>query len=484
MSLTSKASPRRYYLTIVLNLLLSAYTALVLLPHLDIPLVSYDEAWYATIAHNQIRDHQYLAQSFNGSAYYDHPPLGFWLMSLSMTIFGESEFSVRLPSLIATILTLAIVYDLAKKSTSKQVALIPASMLASSLWFAYRARSANLDVLLTFFMTASVWSANLLMEKPRDTSRQLILASSLFGTIMTKTLVGLGIIPAIVYICWSGIKTGDRPSKITALKRVSLMTFLTVLPWYLYNTISHQDFLSHHFLTIGTRKGSDNTFTLAALQQTLLYLRSGVGKWYLPSLAGLITCIPMWVAAKNKHAFSINIIWFLGVGIPFFVSAKTEVWHLIPLYVPLFLVATNALHQGIVRLQLSKKIMRLFEHTITLVVVVIAFSQTTAILSLLRASTEYDHKDIARRAQDITTPVAINAPFLPTFVYYSGLENVHPLFLDPTSYATIITCLESDSCNTVFVVDKSDKMRLEEDGHTFTIRGHNDEFYMLQNVRE
>jgi 4-amino-4-deoxy-L-arabinose transferase-like glycosyltransferase len=84
------------------------------------------------------------------------PPLTYWLIGLSYKLFGVSYGSARLPSVLAALLVLAIVYALSLRLEGKRAALVAIAMLASSFLFLSFARMAMSDMLLTLCVTASL----------------------------------------------------------------------------------------------------------------------------------------------------------------------------------------------------------------------------------------------------------------------------------------------------------------------------------------
>ena len=74
-------------------------------------LVSWDEAWYGVISKNILKTGDYLNLVYNNEPYFDHPPFGFWLQSLSINFFGPSEFAIRFPAAVLGFLTLVAVYS-------------------------------------------------------------------------------------------------------------------------------------------------------------------------------------------------------------------------------------------------------------------------------------------------------------------------------------------------------------------------------------
>src|SRR5579864_6062089 len=64
------------------------------------PLVDWDEATYAQVAHEAIASGNYLDLTWNGAPYLKKPPALFWMIALSFKTLGEGEFAARLPSVL------------------------------------------------------------------------------------------------------------------------------------------------------------------------------------------------------------------------------------------------------------------------------------------------------------------------------------------------------------------------------------------------
>src|SRR5258708_2936716 len=84
------------------------------------------------------------------------PPLTYWLIGISYKLFGVNYGSTRLPSVLAALLVLAIVYSLGVRLNGKRAGLVSVAMLASSFLFLSFARMAMSDMLLTFCITGSL----------------------------------------------------------------------------------------------------------------------------------------------------------------------------------------------------------------------------------------------------------------------------------------------------------------------------------------
>ena len=84
------------------------------------------------------------------------PPLTYWVVGISLKLFGVNYGSARLPSVLAALLVLTIVYSLGVWLNGKNAGLLSVAMLAASLLFLSFARLAMSDMLLTLCVTGSL----------------------------------------------------------------------------------------------------------------------------------------------------------------------------------------------------------------------------------------------------------------------------------------------------------------------------------------
>ncbi|WP_338758386.1 GtrA family protein [Massilia sp. METH4] len=130
------------------------------------------------------------------------PPLLIWLMALSMKLFGLNEFSVRLPSVLASIATVALVYWFVNSQLRRPVhAFFAVIILLASPGYVlvHGARSGNYDALLTLLTTAYVLAAFVFLEGDAR-SRKSWFAVTMIAIVLafyTKTIQGFIFMPAI-----------------------------------------------------------------------------------------------------------------------------------------------------------------------------------------------------------------------------------------------------------------------------------------------
>ncbi len=457
------------------------FVVLILGQHLDHPLVSYDEAWYGSIARDMVVNGNMLFQRFNGTFFYDHPPMGFWLMAISIRLFGDTEFSVRLPSMIAGCLSFIFIYLLARRRSNTWFGLTAVIMLASSLWFVYRIRSGNMDALLACFFLSTYYFAESWFVNGRSRICVIGTIVSMAGLLLTKTLVGFGIFPALM-VAYFVANKNRRPS-LLAVSLALVGVGVLCLPWYWFNYLIHPNFLYHHFIGIGMRDGVKN-ITVPGIQQTLLYLRSGIGRWYYPVIASMVTTMGLLFNKRLRQHFLItDFVLVLTIGIPFFTSPKTEVWHLIPLYAPLFLVFTSV--WWILIHQLSRpKIIYVCLSLLMVVITTVGVKQGKAVFSLMTQHNDYDEVDISKKAKFITMPIYFNGTFLPAFIYYSNQQFVDPLWLHPHAYQKMTQLLTDPFFWGAFIVKSAEVESLTNDKIPFRIYAENQNYTIIMSTSD
>src|SRR3990167_5325693 len=86
-----------------------------------------------------------------------HPPLYHILMRGWILLFGTSEFSIRLPSVIFGLATVYVVYLIGRKLFEEKTALIAATLIATSPLHIYYSQEARMYMLAAFFTSLSVY---------------------------------------------------------------------------------------------------------------------------------------------------------------------------------------------------------------------------------------------------------------------------------------------------------------------------------------
>lgn len=86
-----------------------------------------------------------------------HPPLYYWIIKIWAILFGSTEMSLRMPSVIFGVLTVYFVYLIAKNLSSKKLGLTSAVIIATSGLHIYYSQEARMYSLACLLVTMSVY---------------------------------------------------------------------------------------------------------------------------------------------------------------------------------------------------------------------------------------------------------------------------------------------------------------------------------------
>ena len=89
---------------VVLAMLLAAYLLPLVVP---VPLMEDDEGLHAAIAIEMVERGDWTVPRLLGQPFLDKPILYFWMQAASLTVFGASEFAVRLPGTLMALAAIA-----------------------------------------------------------------------------------------------------------------------------------------------------------------------------------------------------------------------------------------------------------------------------------------------------------------------------------------------------------------------------------------
>ena len=116
-----------------------------------------DEPRFALVARDMLQSGDWLIPRVGGDLYADKPPVFFWLLSLSYLLVGSWRWSFLLPSLLAGMLTLWLVFDLGRRLWDQRTGLWAAVAVLVSVQFAYQFKRAQIDPVLVAMTTASFY---------------------------------------------------------------------------------------------------------------------------------------------------------------------------------------------------------------------------------------------------------------------------------------------------------------------------------------
>jgi len=112
-----------------------------------------DEPFFGEGAREMVADGQWLVTHVNGVVNSHKPPLFFWLIAiLSLPLGAVTEFTARLPSVLAALGTLVLIMSMGRRWFGPKTAALAGVLLATSYMFWDKARWSQIDSLLCFLI--------------------------------------------------------------------------------------------------------------------------------------------------------------------------------------------------------------------------------------------------------------------------------------------------------------------------------------------
>jgi 4-amino-4-deoxy-L-arabinose transferase-like glycosyltransferase len=213
--------------------LLGAVAGLLFLTNLGgASLWDLDEGRNAEAAFEMLESGNWIVPTFNAQLRVDKPALLYWLQILAYETCGVNEFSARLPSALAALLTVLVTYELARALFGAPTGLLAGLVVASTPMLCGAARFANPDALLNLFTALTLTLFWLGHERPRAVwfaglgaaAGLAVLAKGPVGFVLPATVIGL-------YLLW------ERRWPLLVKRRWGLAIFamlLVALPWYIW----------------------------------------------------------------------------------------------------------------------------------------------------------------------------------------------------------------------------------------------------------
>lgn len=182
-----------------------------------LPVTDPVESNYALTAKEMVLSGNWLSPQIYGHFWFDKPAMVYWLMSISYSLFGFTDFASRLPAAFCGAATITLlVWYIRRITKNNVVAVWSGIMLATSLEFWIISHAIITDSMLMLFTVPTLLSAYIgLMENNR---RHMVIAYFSSGlACLSKGPVGL-VLPGMLLLIWCGLMRNKK-------------LFLRLFPW-------------------------------------------------------------------------------------------------------------------------------------------------------------------------------------------------------------------------------------------------------------
>src|SRR5436309_1553874 len=157
-------------------------------------LIDPDEPFYAQSAHEMARSGDWITPKIYGQPQFEKPVFYYWLVAGSYRVFGENEFSGRVPSALFGTLAVLLTWAFARRAFNPRVALLAGLALATGLEVGIMSRLMLTDVPLAVLLAGSVFGFYLAQIEPGRRDRWMFLHLVSSGlAVMMKGPIGSAI---------------------------------------------------------------------------------------------------------------------------------------------------------------------------------------------------------------------------------------------------------------------------------------------------
>ena len=303
-----------------------------------------DEFRYAEIPREMLDSGEWMRPRLDGVKYFEKPTLGYQLIAVSMKVFGENKFAVRLPSVLGTLLAAAMVWLICRRETKERFwpSVATGIYLASALVLGV-GTFAVLDAPLTGALTVSIGAIYLAYRSERKLESVLWLAAAGAAAAVAFMLKGflafaLPVIVAVPFLIWE-----RQWKKLFIYPWLPLAVVLLIaIPWALAQHRAEPDFWRYFFVEEHLKRFTSGTYDRKP--QPFWYfipvLLGGVMPAGLLWIAGARGCTKDWL----KRPFVRFMLSWAVLPFLFFSASKCKLGtYILPCFPPLAMLLASAL---------------------------------------------------------------------------------------------------------------------------------------------
>ncbi len=311
-----------------------------------------DEGRYSSAGLNMLDSGDWLVPSVDGEhPHLTKPPVTYWALAASFALLGANEWAARLPGALAFVGTGLLVFGLGRRFVPARPWL-PALAWSTSLAPMIAANIVSTDGLLVFFETAAMYAFVEAWSRPPAAARRWIVLMWVAWGLAFMTKGPPGLLPLGGAIAFLALH--DRRRLAALFHPLGLLLFVVVAGTWFALLIAEQPDRLRYFLGYEVY---DRVFTAAHDRNAQWY---GALLIYLPMF--VVGFLPWWVLAlvarggprpawsglrdavrRREPQVLLLVYWFVVPALVFFAARSRLQLYVLPLFVPLALLAGRAL---------------------------------------------------------------------------------------------------------------------------------------------
>jgi len=314
------------------------------------PLLEPEEARYAEIPRQMLEANRWLVPTLHGQDYLDKPPLFYWLLMGSYSLFGAHDWAARLAAGFVALLMVAVTYWWGRRTLGPRAGLCAAMVLLLLPEFVYRGRMLTPNALLALCTTAALAAGHVARLNGRLNRALWLLSGAALGLgVMTKGPVALAlVVPPLVLAGWLDTRLARVGWRWFAFFAA---VFVVAAPWFVAVSLRCPDFVSYFFWFHNVVRFAQPFDHAKPFWTYLPQLALGLLPWSL-----LLVPMIAWVRrpfARRPAALGFALIAFLWGLLFFSLAGSKRPVYLVPLLPPLALALGCMLDRLLPRVTLT-----------------------------------------------------------------------------------------------------------------------------------
>ncbi|HWY70046.1 MAG TPA: glycosyltransferase family 39 protein [Terriglobales bacterium] len=340
---------RRHWLAWAAILLIFAF---VYLGSLSSPAIFDDaDATHAEAAREMVANNDWVTLHVDGIRYLEKPLLPYWLVATCYRVFGVSEWATRLPTAIAILLLMFLAADWARRAFGARASIYAALFVVTTIGYYLFSRILIPEALLALTIAGALYFAVLALDRGRASRLWYASYACLALAVLAKGLVAIIFVGGtlLAYL----IVTGEwKRWREFHLVTGTLLFLLIAAPWHILAGVRNSGFFWFYFVNehllrfLGKRYPKDYNKLPAIAYWTLHFV------WLFPwslFLARVVENLRERAKQRVPSAWSfadrtrmICLVWS-GLILVFFAISTNQEYYTFPAYLPLLLLAADAL---------------------------------------------------------------------------------------------------------------------------------------------
>ena len=289
-------------------------------------LPDWDSAIYAEVSKEMLRGHHWLTPYWDFKPFFEKPPLLYWVQIASFRLFGMNELAARLPSALAGVGIVLLVYAIVRRMAGPLAGVFAGFVLLTTHLFDHVMRQGTTDALLVLLIYVTVYGYVRLRDG--DGRWFYLVCAGLGLGILDKGPAAL-VAPMAIGVDWFFRR---REKKLISGRQFwlgMLLLSVIVLPWHIWMVAKFgwaflNTYIGYHILERATRPLEGNGGGL------LFYfdiIRRGAFPWCI---------LGVWAAVKWvwRREWKYSLPWLLmGVTLALYTAVETKLeWYVLPFY--------------------------------------------------------------------------------------------------------------------------------------------------------